>query len=81
MPDITPQQRRELVKAILALPGIADPARRKSIIDQLNPAILSAVEYASDAQSHFVSIVSTCAAYPGGLAELRVALADRKSVV
>jgi class 3 adenylate cyclase len=63
-----------VVEALESVPCMRTEDTRQLLIEQLRPAIASAVRYYPQRRAHVVSIVRTCLDYQGGLHELLAAI-------
>ncbi|GAA4971233.1 caspase family protein [Actinoplanes utahensis] len=61
---------RALVGALLAIPDAADPMSRATLVRRLRVGIAGTIRFAATDRGHLVNIVSRCAEWPGGVAEL-----------
>lgn len=59
-----------LVRALEAVPSLADDAGRTSVIGQLRRDIAATVRYDARARLHLLGLVRTCDDHPGGVREL-----------
>lgn len=59
-----------LARALEAVPALADEAGRGSLIAQLRPDIRGMIRHDPRARLLLLNLARTCAAYPGGVAEL-----------
>jgi nucleoside phosphorylase len=64
-----------LVEALMACTAMRDPAQRDYVLGRLDHDIQARVGQHETQLLHVTNIVKTCAAYPGGLEQLRDALA------
>jgi effector-associated domain 2 (EAD2)-containing protein len=65
---------RDVVEAALDIAVLATPAGRDAVLMLLSHELASAIPRLSTTRMDTMSIVSTCARYPGGLAELAEAI-------
>lgn len=64
------EQRRELVKALLACPSIEDRGKRDKVIEELPPGIKHAIDRNNANTFDVMNIVETCANHPDGIEKL-----------
>jgi hypothetical protein len=63
-------EQRELARALLVLPSMADGARRRDVIAELRDEIATKIPASSVDNMHVLNIVKTCLQYENGLEEL-----------
>ncbi|HEC85854.1 MAG TPA: serine protease [Thioploca sp.] len=65
-----PQQKRQLINALLDCPSMKDNQLRNTVLQELRPEISENMPSRSQSKHHIVKIVDTCLNFSGGLAEL-----------
>jgi hypothetical protein len=67
---VDPLSLRDVVEAVLDIPHFQTPAGRDDVLMLLSRDVSGAVQRMSTTRMDTLSIVSTCARYPGGLTDL-----------
>jgi Effector-associated domain 2 len=67
---VDPLSLRDVVEAVLDIPHCQTPAGRDEVLLLLPRDVSGTVQRMSTARMDTLSIVSTCARYPGGLTDL-----------